>query len=120
MKNVEQTIAATDAIKKLTKSATPELRRRIERIKWEPPGDEHAKEIDESFPQVAAAIRRSGLTTREYMLIRIAFLIDAYILGSERSSGAPPDEDAVTPGNRVFLNAHFDRLVGSNPTNVFR
>src|ERR1700761_5652430 len=66
MKNVQQTIAATDAIKKLAKSATPEARNRIEHIKWEPPSDEHAKEIDTSFPQVASAIRRNGLTTRDY------------------------------------------------------
>ena len=110
MRNVEQTIAATDAIKKSAKSATPELRQRIERIKWEPPSNEHAQEIDKNFPQVATAIRRSGLTTRDYMLIRIAFLIDAYLVSSEKSSGSPADEDAVLPQNREFLNAHINQL----------
>jgi hypothetical protein len=111
MDKLEETAAATDAIKKMMK-ADPELKKRIqEEIKWEPPDDSQAKNINSHFPQVAAAIHRNGLTTRDYMLVRITFLIDLYIVKSEKERGLKESpSDNIPPENRALLKKYYDRL----------
>ena len=108
---LEKAAAATDAIKALMK-ADPELKKRIDKdLRWEPPDDAQASKIDSHFPQVAAAIHRNGLTTRDYMLTRIAVLIDSFVFKSEEEKGATDDtSDAIPAQNRALLKKHASQL----------
>jgi hypothetical protein len=75
------------------------------------PMDQQAKNIDANFPQVAAIIRGHGLTTREFILVTVAFVNDVTFVGMKKQGvikDYPPN--SVTPENAAFVEANFDKL----------
>jgi hypothetical protein len=111
MDKVQKLIAAFDAVNKLT-AANPALKAKMDADSG--PSltiDQRAKNIDTAFPQVAAAIHAQGLTTREFIVVSIAFINDVTFVGMKKSGmikDYPPN--SVTPENAAFVEANFDKL----------
>jgi hypothetical protein len=73
--------------------------------------DRRAKAIDTSFPEIAAIVRASGLGTREWLLINMAYVSDMMYVGMKKMGQVkdyPPN--TITPENAAFVDAHFDQL----------
>ncbi len=73
--------------------------------------DQKAKYLDTSFPQLTAVIRSHGLTTREYIVVSIAFINDVTFVGMKKQGMIkeyPPN--SVTPENAAFVEANFEKL----------
>lgn len=73
--------------------------------------DRRAKEIDTSMPQIAAIVHASGLGTREWLLINMAYISDMMYIGMKKMGQVkdyPPN--TVTPENAAFVDAHFEEL----------
>lgn len=111
MDKIEKLAAATDAVNKLTAS-NPALKSKMDAASaGNLSVDQRAKNIDANFPQVAALIRSNGLTTREYIVVMIAFINDVTFVGMKKQgviSDYPPN--SVTPQNAAFVEANFDKL----------
>ncbi len=111
MDKVQKLIAAFDAVNKLT-AANPALKAKMDADSG--PNltiDQRAKSIDTNYPQVAAAIHAQSLTTREFIVVSIAFINDVTFVGMKRSGmikDYPPN--SVTPENAAFVEANFDKL----------
>jgi hypothetical protein len=75
------------------------------------PNDQREKDIDTNFPQVAAIIHSHGLTTREFMVVTIAYINDVTFVGMKKQGmikDYPPN--SITPENAAFVEANFDKL----------
>ncbi len=73
--------------------------------------DRRAKEIDTNFPQIAAIVHASGMGTREWLLVNMAYISDMMYVGMKKMGQVkdyPPN--TVTPENAAFVDAHFDEL----------
>ena len=73
--------------------------------------DRRAKAIDTSFPEIAAIVHASGLGTREWLLINMAYVSDMMYVGMKKMGQVkdyPPN--TITPENAAFVDAHFDQL----------
>ncbi len=111
MDKVQKLIAAFDAVNKLT-AANPALKAKMDADSG--PNltiDQRARSIDTNYPQVAAAIHAQSLTTREFIVVSIAFINDVTFVGMKRSGmikDYPPS--SVTPENAAFVEANFDKL----------
>jgi hypothetical protein len=112
MDKVQKLVAAFDAVSKLT-AANPALKAKMDAdsSSGNLTIDQRAKNIDTNFPQVAAAIHAQGLTTREFIIVSIAFINDVSFVGMKKSGmikDYPPN--SVTPENAAFVEANFDKL----------
>jgi ABC-type nitrate/sulfonate/bicarbonate transport system substrate-binding protein len=111
MDKVQKLVAAFDAVNKLT-AANPALKAKMDADSGPNLNlDQRAKNIDANFPQVAAAIHAQGLTTREFIVVSIAFINDVSFVGMKKSGmikDYPPN--SVTPENAAFVEANFDKL----------
>jgi hypothetical protein len=111
MDKVQKLVAAFDAVNKLT-AADPALKAKMDADSG--PNltiDQRAKNIDASFPQVATAIHAQSLTTREFIIVSIAFINDVTFVGMKKQGmikDYPPN--SVTPENAAFVEANFDKL----------
>ncbi len=111
MPKIENLAAATDAINKMV-AADPSLKQKMDA---EPDTnktlDQKVRNIDTNFPQVAAVLHSHGLTTREYLLVTLAFINDVTFVGMKKQGmikDYPPN--SVTPENAAFVEANFDKL----------
>ena len=85
MDKVQKLVAAFDAVNKLT-AANPALKAKMDADSGPNLNlDQRAKNIDANFPQVAAAIHAQGLTTREFIVVSIAFINDVSFVGMKKS-----------------------------------
>jgi hypothetical protein len=104
MDKVQKLVAAFDAVNKLT-AADPALKAKMD-------ADSGPNlTIDASFPQVATAIHAQSLTTREFIIVSIAFINDVTFVGMKKQGmikDYPPN--SVTPENAAFVEANFDKL----------
>jgi hypothetical protein len=110
MDKVQKLAAAMDAINKLTAS-DPALKSKMDADNGSKPIDQRAKDIDTNFPQVAAIIHSHGLTTREFMVVTIAYINDITFVGMKKQGmikDYPPN--SITPENAAFVEANFDKL----------
>ena len=111
MDKVQKLVAAFGAVNKLT-AANPALKAKMDADSG--PSltiDQRAKNIDTNFPQVAAAIHAQSLTTREFIVVSIAFINDVTFVGMKKQGmikDYPPN--SVTPENAAFVEANFDKL----------
>ena len=77
--------------------------------------DQQAKAMDASFPQVAAVIHAHGITSREYILISVAFINDVTFVGLKRQGmiqAYPPN--SITPQNAAFVESNWDKIQAIN------
>ena len=110
MDKIEKLAASMDAINKLTAS-DPALKSKMDADNGSKPIDQRAKDIDTNFPQVAAIIHSHGLTTREFMVVTIAYINDVTFVGMKKQGmikDYPPN--SITPENAAFVEANFDKL----------
>lgn len=73
--------------------------------------DQKAKYFDASFPLVAAVIHSHGLTTREFIVVSMAFINDVTFVGMKKQGmikDYPPN--SITAENAAFVEANFDKL----------
>jgi hypothetical protein len=111
MDKVEKLAAAMDAVNKL-RASDAALKAKMDATSSNNlPIDQQARNIDSSFPQVAAVIHSHGLTTREFILVSIAFINDVTFVGMKKQGviqAYPPN--SVTPQNAAFVEANWDKL----------
>ena len=111
MDKVQKLIAAFDAVNKLT-AANPALKAKMDADSG--PNltiDQRARSIDANYPQVAAAIHAQSLTTREFIVVTMAFINDVTFVGMKKQGviqAYPPN--SITPENAAFVEANFDKL----------
>jgi hypothetical protein len=107
---LERAAAAGDEILKL-RATEPNLAKEIDdAFSQEPPLDEHARNIDSKFPQIAAILRAHGFTTREFLIIRFALVVDLYYVESKKEDGKPIDPENVLPANVALIEKNLERI----------
>jgi hypothetical protein len=107
---LERAAAAGDEILKL-RATDPNLAKEIDvAFSQEPPLDEHARNIDSIFPQIAAILRAHGFTTREFLIIRFALVVDLYYVESKKEDGKPVDPENVVPANVALIEKNLERI----------
>ena len=98
MPKIENLVAATDAINKMV-AADPSLKQKMDAgADNNKTLDQKVRNIDTNFPQVAAILHSHGLSTREYLLVTLAFINDVSFVGMKKSGmikDYPPN--SVTP-----------------------
>jgi len=111
MDKIEKLAAATEDVNKLL-AANPALKSKVDAGSADNMTiDQKAKYFDASFPQIADAIHTHSLTTREFIVISIAFINDVSFVGMKKQGMIkeyPPN--SVTPENAAFVEANFDKL----------
>jgi hypothetical protein len=107
---LERAAAAGDEILKL-RATDPNLAEAIDgAFSQEPPLDEQARNIDSKFPQVAAILRAHGFTTREFLIIRFALVVDLYYVESKKEDGKPVDPENVVPANVALIEKNLESI----------
>ena len=108
---VDKLVVATEALRKLA-DPTPSLKQRMEGDSDNNQTiDQKVKYFDTNFPQATAVVHSSGLTTREYVLVSLAFLNDVMIVGMKKQGIIKEyPANAITPENAAFVEQNFDRL----------
>jgi hypothetical protein len=107
---LERAAAAGDEIMKL-RASDPNLANEIdEAFSQEPPLDEHARNIDSKFPQIPAILRAHGLTTREFLIIRFALVVDIFYVESKKEDGKPIESENVLPANVALIQKNLERI----------
>jgi hypothetical protein len=111
MDKIEKLAAAVDDINKL-RASNPALKARMDAADYSKlPIDQEAKNIDANFPEVAAVIHSHDLTTREFILVTMAFFNDVAFVGMKKQGAIqayPPN--SITPENAAFVEANWDKL----------
>jgi hypothetical protein len=111
MEKIDRLIAATDALNKLLAS-DPAFRKKMDSNTEEDRSiDQKARRIDAEFPQAAAVLHATGLSTREYIVLSLAFINDVMFVGMKKQGSIkeyPPN--AITPENAAFVEQNFDKL----------
>ena len=105
--------AAADASEQVNAliASNPELKKRVDADSGDETIDQKAKRFDTSFPDVAAIVRRNGLSTREYVVVTLALMNDYMLVGMKKQGSIkeyPPN--AITPENAAFVEQNFDKL----------
>jgi hypothetical protein len=108
---------AGDELKALFDSDKDLEKRWQARMAKEEPIAQEVEIVDHEFPQVAAVIRNHGITTRDYVMMRVALLLDAYLMMSREKDPDEPDKDvdeiqltATQKANVSLLKAHKTEL----------
>ncbi|MGB9029419.1 MAG: hypothetical protein WCC27_04785 [Acidobacteriaceae bacterium] len=111
MPKIQNLVAATDAINKMV-AADPSLKQKMDAgADTDKTLDQKVRNIDTNFPQVAAVLHSHGLSTREYLLVTLAFINDVSFVAMKKQGmikDYPPN--SVTPENAAFVEANYDKL----------
>jgi hypothetical protein len=111
MDKLQNLAAAMDAVNKML-AADPALKAKVDAGSGNNlPIDQQAKTMDANFPQSAAVIHSHSLTTREFILVSIAYINDVTFVGMKRQGmiqAYPPN--SITPQNAAFVEANWDKL----------
>jgi hypothetical protein len=107
---LEKAAAATDAFKQMM-AKDPTLKKRFDfTMGDERPLDQQVKRMESQTPQVAAMIRAKGLTPRDYLLIRLAFVFNAYCFQAKKEGSGLPAE-AIRPENQALFENNYAKVV---------
>jgi len=111
MDKVDKLAAATDQMNKL-RAANPELKKRMDASGDDAKTiDQKVANIDTKFPEAVAVLRANGLSTRDYIMVSLAFMNDMIMVGSKKSGMIkeyPPN--SITPENIAFCEQNYDKL----------
>ncbi len=111
MDKIEKLAAAMDAVNKML-AADPALKAKVNAGSSNNlPIDQQARTMDANFPQITAVIHAHSLTTREFILISVAFINDVTYVGLKKQGmiqAYPPN--SITPQNATFVEANWDKL----------
>jgi hypothetical protein len=111
MDKVEKLVTASQALNKMI-AADPAIKTRLDSDSDESGTiDQKVKVMEVDFPQAAAVVHASGLTTRDYIMVGLAFMNDVMIV-SMKKGGLIKDYPAnsITPENAAFVEQNFDKL----------
>ena len=113
MAKIEQLAAATDEVNKIL-AADPALKKEVngEDMSKDESITKKAARIDTQYPQFAAVLHRHGLTSREYIVVTLAFMNDVMIVGMKKQGSVqsyPPN--TITTENAAFVEQNYDKLV---------
>jgi hypothetical protein len=111
MDKIDKLVTATLALNKLLAS-DPELKKKVDANSEEDKSiDQKARRIDAEFPQAAAALHTSGLSTREYIVMSLAFINDVAFVGMKKQGAIKEyPSNSVTAENAAFVEQNFDKL----------
>lgn len=111
MDKVEKLAAAIDALSRL-EAGDPSLKAKMDA---EPDDDQTIDQkvhtLDARFPEAADVVHRNGLSSREYVVVSLAFLNDVTFVAMKRQGSIqsyPPG--SITPENAAFVESHYDKL----------
>ena len=111
MDKVEKLTAAIDALSRL-EAADPALKAKMDAEPSDDPTvDEKVQSLDTRFPEAANVVHQNGLTSRDYIIVSLAFLNDVAFVAMKRQGAIqsyPPG--AITPQNAAFVEANYDML----------
>jgi hypothetical protein len=111
MDKVEKLAAAVDALNQL-ETANPALKSKMDA---EPADDQtidaKVRSLDTRFPEAADVVHQNGLTSRDYIVVSLAFLNDVAFVSMRRQGtlhSYPPG--SITPENAAFVESNYDKL----------
>jgi hypothetical protein len=111
MDKVEKLAATVDALDRL-EAADPALKTKMD---TEPSDDQtidaKVNSLDTRYPEAADVVHRNGLTSREYILVSLAFVNDMTFVSMKRQGALqsyPPG--SITPANAAFVDANYAKL----------
>ena len=107
---LERAAEAGDEILKLC-TADPNLAGKVDEVfAKEPPLDEQARNIESELPQIAAILHAHRLTTREFLLIRFALVLDLFYVESKMEDGKPVDPEDCLPANVALIEKNLEHI----------
>jgi hypothetical protein len=111
MDKVQKLAAAIDALSQL-EAANPALKAKMDA---EPNDDQSIDQkvhtLDASFPEAADVVHENGLTSRDYIIVSLAFLNDvAFVAMKRQGSLQSYPAGSITPDNAAFVEANYDKL----------
>jgi hypothetical protein len=92
-------------------ASNPDFKKRADAEDNDATIDQKARRFDTTFPEAAAIVRRNGLSTREYIVVSLAFMNDFIMVGMKMQGTIktyPPN--SVTPENAAFVEQNFEKL----------
>lgn len=116
MDKIEKVAAASETVNKML-AADPALKKQVDAATEDNNAsiDQKAKTIDTKFPQIAAVFHRNGITSREYIVVTLAFMNDVMLVGMKKQGSIktyPPN--TITPENATFVEQNYDKLMELN------
>jgi hypothetical protein len=111
MDKVEKLAAAIDALNQL-EATDPALKSKMD---VDPDDDPtisgKVRSLDTRFPEAADVVHRNGLTSREYVVVSLAFVNDvAFVAMKRQGSLQAYPSGSITPENAAFVEANYDKL----------
>lgn len=111
MDNVEKLAATVNALDQL-EAADPDLKSKMDAdFSDDQTIDAKVESLDTRFPDAADVVHKNGLTSREYVVVSLAFLNDVAFVAMKRQGtlqSYPPG--SITPGNAAFVEANYNKL----------
>lgn len=108
---VQKLAATIDALDRL-EASDPNLKSKMDA---EPTDDQtidaRVTSLDARFPEAADIVHKNGLTSREYIVVSLAFLNDLAFVTMKRQGAIqsyPPG--SITPENAAFVEANYGKL----------
>lgn len=110
MDKLEKAASASQQMNSLM-AGNPDLKKRVDAEDDDATIDQKARRFDTMFPEAAAVVRRNGLSTREYIVVSLAFMNDYMVVGMKKQGSIkeyPPN--LITTENAAFVEQNFDKL----------
>jgi len=111
MDKMEKLVAATQALNQYV-AAHPAVKQKMDAGSSDNLSlDQKSKYFDANFPEAVAIIQQNGLSSREYIVVSLAFINDFSFVAMKRQGTLrdyPPN--SITAENATFVDANFDKL----------
>jgi hypothetical protein len=108
MDNVNKYVAASKALVKLTHD-NPALERQLE-SQSDATTIEAAVKTTEKYPEVTAAIKNAGLSTRDFVVMSGTLMGAEMAVGMKKQGQIKAYPPSVSPENIVFVEQNWDKL----------
>lgn len=110
MDKVDKFAAASQSLMALSKS-NPAMKADMQSGTGAKTMDEGAKLMESKYPEAAAAIRKSGMTVREYFLTSITLMTTAMVAGMKKQ-GQKLDQlpSTVSQENLSFVEQNYPKI----------
>jgi len=111
MDNVEKLSATINALDQL-EAADPNLKSKMDAdFSDDQTIDAKVQSLDTRFPEAADVVHRNGLTSREYVVVSLAFLNDLAFVSMKREGAIESyPAGSITPENAAFVEANYGKL----------
>lgn len=111
MDKVEKLAATINALDQL-EASDPDLKSKMDA---EPSDDQtidaKVQSLDTRFPEAAEVVHKNGLTSREYIVVSLAFINDVAFVAMKRQGAIQSyPAGSITPENAAFVEANYGKL----------